>query len=227
MITKIITIEGIDGSGKTVQFELLAKRLEKMGYTVARRAYPVYESFFGSNVGRYLTGKEGVSATVVDQKSMALWFAMDRFADFQGYTDGGSDFLLINRYVLSNAVYQSIRDCDIGKPDIVDWVFDLEYNRLGLPRPALNLFFDVETDCAERNVEKKGFRDYVGSGKDAYEADTSIQTRARRKYAEIASKYDDTAMIICSRNGEMLPPESICDIVISELKNRGLLPCEQ
>lgn len=32
--TKIITIEGIDGSGKTVQFELLTKGLQDRGFTV-------------------------------------------------------------------------------------------------------------------------------------------------------------------------------------------------
>ena len=41
--TKIITIEGIDGSGKTVQFELLTKGLQDMGFTVQKRAYPVYD----------------------------------------------------------------------------------------------------------------------------------------------------------------------------------------
>ena len=40
--TKIITIEGIDGSGKTVQFELLTKGLQDRGFTVQKRAYPVF-----------------------------------------------------------------------------------------------------------------------------------------------------------------------------------------
>ena len=95
--TKIITIEGIDGSGKTVQFELLTKGLQDRGFTVQKRAYPVYDAFFGEQVGRFLSCSEGVSASTVDQKSMALWFAMDRFMDFRNYRDGEADFLLINR----------------------------------------------------------------------------------------------------------------------------------
>ncbi|MDD7687731.1 MAG: thymidylate kinase, partial [Clostridiales bacterium] len=83
MKTKIITIEGIDGSGKTVQFDLLSSKLESMGYSVAKRAFPVYESFFGSQVGRLLSGADGIKATDVDQKSMALWFALDRFDSFR------------------------------------------------------------------------------------------------------------------------------------------------
>ncbi|MDY5001684.1 MAG: hypothetical protein SO122_04365 [Eubacteriales bacterium] len=223
MKTKIITIEGIDGSGKTVQFDLLSSKLESMGYSVAKRAFPVYESFFGSQVGRLLSGADGIKATDVDQKSMALWFALDRFDSFRDFSDGEADFLLINRYVLSNAVYQSIRDCDMGKPDIVDWVFELEYEKLGLPRPTLNLFFDVDTDCAGRNVDKKGFREYVGSGRDAYESSISIQQRARNKYIGIAERYDDVEIIHCTENNAMRPPESISENVMSILRSRGLI----
>ncbi len=221
--TKIITIEGIDGSGKTVQFDLLAAELEKRGFTVSKRSYPVYDSYFGGQVGRFLSAADGVRATDVDQKSMALWFAMDRFDDLHGYRDGETDFMLINRYVLSNAVYQSIRDCDIGKPDIVDWVFDLEYNKLGLPRPDLNLFFDVETERAGKNVDSKGFRSYIGGGRDVYEASKSIQQRAREKYAEVAERYDDVEIITCTDNGVMLPPEVIAEKVLAVLKERGLI----
>ena len=223
MKTKIIAIEGIDGSGKTVQFNMLARRLRSLGFTVAAREYPVYSSFFGGQVGKYLSAAEGVKATDVDQKSMALWFAMDRFADFKDYKDGAADFLIINRYVLSNAVYQSIRDCDIGKPDIIDWVFELEYEKLGLPRPDLNLFFDVEPQRAGINVEKKGFRDYVGKSKDVYEKDTSIQHRAREKYAKIASEHDDTVIIPCMENGRMRSPEAISELVMKTLAERKLI----
>ena len=223
MKTKIITIEGIDGSGKTVQFELNAKRLVELGFSVNKKSYPIYDSYFGARVGKYLTAADGINATDVDQRSMALWFAMDRYMDLKDFHDGEYDFLLINRYVLSNAIYQSIREKDIGKPDIVDWVFELEYDILGLPRPSLNLFFDVDTDNASHNVEKKGYRDYVGSGKDVYEASTSIQQRARSKYREVAAKYSDTAIICCTDENGMLPPDEICDAVFSEFKIRNLL----
>lgn len=219
--TKLITIEGIDGSGKTVQFALLEEALIGRGYTVAKRSYPVYGSYFGSQIGRFLSGADGTFATDIDQRSMALWFAMDRFMDLKDFKDGETDFLLINRYVLSNAVYQSIRERD--KEDIADWVFDLEYNTLSLPRPALNLFFDVEPETAGRNVDKKGFRDYIGSGRDVYEANRSIQSRAREKYIEASKRYDDTVIIRCGKDGNMLPPELINKKVMKTLIERGLI----
>ena len=226
MRTKIITIEGIDGSGKTVQFDLLCSNLAKLGFSVGTLSFPAYDSFFGSQVGRYLTGEEGVFATDVDQKSMALWFALDRFEAFKGFTDGEYDFLVINRYVLSNAVYQSIRDRDLSRPDIIDWVFELEYGHLALPRPALNLFFDVNTERAGQNVCKKGFRDYVGEGRDVYESSLGIQERARNMYLAAARRYDDVAIIDCMEDGAMRAPEAIAQSVIDELDARGLLKTE-
>ena len=68
--TKVIAIEGIDGSGKSVQYNKLAEALTDMGYSVEKREYPKYESYFGSHVGSYLSGAEGVKADTVDGKSM-------------------------------------------------------------------------------------------------------------------------------------------------------------
>lgn len=223
MKTKVIAIEGIDGSGKTVQFDLLERKLLASGYSVTKRSYPAYGSFFGSRIGELLSGEAGLKATDIDQKSMALWFALDRFDDLKKFTDGEYDFMIINRYVLSNAVYQSIRDVDIDKPDIVDWVFELEYERLELPKPDLTLIFDLELNCANSNVDKKGFRDYVGMGKDVYESSTSIQRRSKEKYIEIASKHDNIVLVSCTNDGVMLTPEEISSQVFEIMRSHGLI----
>ncbi|MBO6060739.1 MAG: hypothetical protein J6P98_01300 [Clostridia bacterium] len=224
MKTKIITIEGIDGSGKTVQFNKLCANLEALGYTVGTKSFPVYDSFFGKQVGRFLSAEEGVAATDVDQKSMALWFALDRFEDFRGWEDGEYDFLIINRYVLSNAVYQSIRDRDLDKPDMIDWVYELEYGVFGLPKPTLDLFFDVSTASAGRNVDRKGFRDYVGGEKrDVYEKSLGIQERARNMYIRAAERFEDVCIIDCMDGERLRTPEEISRDVMELLGSRGLI----
>ena len=221
--TKVIAIEGIDGSGKSVQFARLKDSLEAMGHSVEAREYPVYTSYFGSHVGEYLSGDAGVKADTVDGKSMALWFALDRMESFRDYRDGAADILILNRYVLSNAVYQSIRDIDLGKPDIADWVFDLEYNHLGLPRPDVNLVFSVAPAAAEANVGKKGYRDYVGTGRDVYESSHDIQSRAMAQYLAYAARYDDIAVIPCMAEDGLLPVETIGAAVLRALRERGII----
>lgn len=221
--TRIIAIEGIDGSGKGVQYRLLSDELRKLGYTVATRDFPAYDSFFGREIGKLLSGAEGTRADEVDGKSMALWFALDRFESFRDYVDGAADILILNRYVLSNAVYQSIRDIDLGKPDIADWVFDLEYNHLGLPRPDVNLVFSIAPAEAEANVCKKGFRDYVGMGRDVYESSHNIQARAMAQYLAYAARYDDIAVIPCMAEGRLLPIEAISTAVLAALRARRII----
>ena len=216
--TKIIAFEGIDGTGKSVQMEELKKRLEQRGLNVGVLSFPDYGSFFGGCVGRYLTRKDGVSASDVDQRSMALWFAMDRWAAFQGFDYGAFDVLLINRYVLSNAVYQSIRDRDRDQPDILDFVLTLEHEQLSLPWPDLYLILDVDLSAAQNNVSKKGFRDYVGDEKDEYEKQDSIQIRARAKYLSFGERLDNVRVIPCMADGALLPIETIAQRVYAAVE---------
>ena len=222
--TKVIAIEGIDGSGKSVQFARLKEAIEAMGHTVEAREYPVYSSYFGSLVGEYLSGSGGVKADTVDGKSMALWFALDRWEDMKNHRDGEYDYMLINRYVLSNGVYQSIRDIDLGREDLVDWVFDLEYNHFGLPKADLFLFYDVATAQAGENVMKKGFRDYVGGEKkDVYESSGGIQQRAREMYLATAERRDDIAVIQCMGPKGFRTIDDIAAETLEVLKQRNFI----
>lgn len=217
-MTKIIAFEGIDGTGKTVQMQRLSGTLRAKGKTVLELSFPMYDSFFGGLVGRYLTGKDGVAADTVDGKSMALWFALDRFEAFKNLDYAGCDFLLINRYVLSNAVYQSIRDCDRDKPDLLDFCLTLEHEHFGIPRPDLNLVLDMDIEQAADNVDKKGFRDYVGNARDVYESIDSIQMRARQKYRAYAERLDSIVFIPCMKDGRLESIDTIAARVWSVIE---------
>ena len=210
---KIIVFEGIDGTGKSVQLEILAQRLEGMGLRVSQMSFPMYDTFFGARVGHYLTGKDELRADAVDGKSMGLWFALDRWSAFQHFDRASCDVLLINRYVLSNAVYQSIRDCDAGKPEILDFILELEYEQFGIPRPDMQLVLDMDTQDAASNVGKKGFRDYVGNEKDVYELGGSIQQRARKKYRALAEKLPNMKLIPCMADGKLKSIEDISVLI--------------
>ncbi len=221
--TKIIAVEGIDGSGKTVQIKMLKSYISGMGRSVAVRAYPAYDSHFGTHIGRLLSGADNIRATDIDGKSMALWFALDRWEDMKTYMDGESDYLLINRYALSNAVYQSIRECRLGRPDIFEWVLDLEFNHFCIPRPDVSIVLDVGTARASSNVDSKGFRGYVGKSKDVYEESSVLQELARQKYLECALKCGGVYSVCCMNGGKMLNPNEISRKITGILGVAGLL----
>lgn len=217
-MTKIIAFEGIDGTGKTVQLNRLYQRLTADGRCrVETISFPMYGTFFGSEVGRLLSGSGGVSANDVDQKSMALWYALDRFEAFQTFDYSGADILLINRYILSNAVYQSVRERDLGKPDLLDFVLELEYEHFRIPRADAHIVLDMNPETAFENVGKKGFRDYVGEQPDIYEALPDIQKRARDKYIEYAGRMPGIHIIPCMEQNRLKSIESIGALVDAEL----------
>ncbi|MEG1524241.1 MAG: hypothetical protein RRZ24_02440 [Clostridia bacterium] len=218
-MTKIIAFEGIDGTGKSVQMNGLHDRLTAAGLQVATISFPVYSSFFGSEVGKLLTGKDGIRADAVDGKSMALWFALDRFEAFKSFSYADADILLINRYVLSNAVYQSIRDCDLGRADLLDFVLALEHEHLGIPRADIHIVLDMSIDDAADNIDKKGYRDYVGSARDVYESVPSLQQRAREKYRQYAQRFDNVFIIPCMEQNQLKSIEAIGSMVDEVLKD--------
>lgn len=209
-MTKIIAFEGIDGTGKTVQLKRLADRLAAIGtLRVQTLSFPMYDTFFGAECGRLLSGSGGVRANDVDGKSMALWYALDRFEALRNRDLSETDVLLINRYVLSNAVYQSVRDRDLGKPDLLDFILELEYEHFQIPRADAHIVLDMNPETASENVGKKGFREYVGDQPDIYEALPDIQKRARQKYIEYASRMPNIHIIPCMEQSRL---KSIADI---------------
>lgn len=217
-MTKIIAFEGIDGTGKTVQLQQLYERLTARGLVVRTLSFPMYETFFGAECGRLLSGSGGVRANEVDQRSMALWYALDRFEAFRDFHYSDADVLLINRYILSNAVYQSVRDRDLGNPDLLDFVVELEYEHFRIPKADIHIVLDMNPENALENVGKKGFRDYVGDQPDIYEALPDIQKRARQKYMEYAERMPGIRIIPCMEQNHLKSIEDIGALIDEQLK---------
>lgn len=218
----ILAIEGLDGSGKTVQCQKLCERLEADGKKVFCIDFPQYESTIGKQIGSFLSGDEqGANAETIDPKSMCLWYAVDRWQALKAVKWSEYDYVVFNRYTLSNAVYQTAR-C-FGEPNaaFMDWVFELEHITFGLPSPNYYLFLDTEIDGCAQNLTQKGERTYV-EGLDLYERSDSLLANCRRLYHYCAEKYESVQIIGCNRGGVLLSIDEIHGLIVEKLTALGL-----
>lgn len=212
-----LAIEGIDSSGKTVQSTLLQQALRNRGLRTLMISFPNYQSYYGKKLGAMLTGKQAVRADALDAYSTALWFAMDRHTTLRGLKFDDIDVILFNRYVLSNAAYQSSRVPKSAWQDFFEFVLRTEYVELGLPVCDLTLVLDLPSDIAQKNMELKGAREYTDQKRDIYEDNKSLLNRVSQAYASLSRKLPAIEMIPCVKSGRQLPVEdvhqNICSVI--------------
>jgi len=178
----LIAVEGLDGAGKTTQVAMLASALS----TVDVVSFPRYDTFFGRRIRDLLDGADGVSAQTVDPRSMALWYALDRAQWARDRKPRDDEVVVLNRYTLSNAVYQSARSAD---PGLFEWVLHLEFEELGLPRPDLTVVLDVPPDVSRDRVAGRD-----GEG-DVYERSRDLLSRVRDGYLAAAARFPDVVVV--------------------------------
>lgn len=218
---RVIAFEGIDGSGKGVQIREIAGRLEALGRKVLVQDFPVYSGFFGKEIGRMLSGEKSVRADEVDARSMSLWYALDRYEALKGIDREEYDDILFNRSTLSNAVYQSIRTKEEDREDFLKWLFELEFERLGIWRPDLYFIFDVSEEQSKKNVEKKEKRTYLTETFDVYEKSQTIMNQARGVYLRLAGEHDNMFVISCmDENGTLKGVHEIASLVMDRLMEK-------
>ena len=162
---KLFVIEGVDGSGKATQTDLLYQALQNEGKTVRKISFPNYDSPSSSLIKMYLNGEFGTDPQAVNAYATSVFFAVDRFASFRTdwhsfYEDGG--IIIADRYVTSNLVHQAGKIEDVAEKErYIQWLSHLEYDIFGLPRPDCVIFLDMPPAYSlrlrqQRNTVKQG-----------------------------------------------------------------------
>lgn len=175
----IVAVEGIDGAGKHT---LVAAVKERFGAETL--AFPRYdESVHAQLASDALHGRMG---DLVDSAfGMATLFALDRHGAKQlldGFAGATDKIIVLDRYVASNAAYTRART---GDPAAVRWVHDLEFDKLQLPQPDLQVLVDTPPDVARGRAAAREERD-ASRTRDRYERDEALQVATFEAYAELA-----------------------------------------
>jgi dTMP kinase len=198
---KLIAIEGIDGSGKRTQVEMLGAALTADGFRPFVTGFPVYESWFGKMIGQFLNGDLGPLETV-DPHFTAMLYAGDRFEAKERLTQTLEEgrVLLADRYIASNLAHQTARVTADHRTEFIAWIEHLEYEIYGLPHPDLTIYLRVPASEAQKLVELKSSRSYTNAKKDLQESNLRHLEQAAAIYDSL-SRREGWATVECFDNG--------------------------
>lgn len=214
---KLIVIEGLDGSGKSTQLELLYKSLMDKGIDCRMVSFPDYEHPSSTLVKMYLGGEFGQKPEDVNAYAASTFYAVDRYASFKKYwgeyyNNGGT--IIAGRYVTSNAVHQNSKLSEDKWEAFLDWLYDFEYNKMGIPKPDKVIFLDMPIEVSQKLMSGR----YKGdeNKKDIHERDTDYLEHCR-KSALFTADYSGWSRISCAKNGEARAIEDIAEQVLNEV----------
>ena len=206
---KLIVIEGTDGSGKSTQFRLLTQRLEQKGQAFQQLEFPQYKEPSSALIKMYLGGEFGTNPSDVNAYAASAFYAVDRYASYKKvwgkwYEDGG--LVLSARYTTSNAVHQASKEPEEAQGAFLSWLYDFEYEKLGLPCPDLVIYLDVPTDFTEKMMRFREAATHTSA--DIHEQDLSYLATCRRT-GKAAAKFYGWTVVDCVREGAMRSIEDI------------------
>lgn len=219
MTGKLIIIEAGDGCGKATQTAALYQRLQKEGFRVHQVEFPDYASDSSALVRLYLQGAFGMHAEDVNAYAASTFFAADRYASFrmkwkEWYEQG--DIILADRYTTSNMVHQAVKIEDAAERDTyLDWLWDFEFVKLGLPVPDAVVFLDVPPAISTQLLRQRAAEG--GSVPDIHEKDSQYLEKCYAAYGLLAERYG-WKKIPCTQDQQLCSVEEIHERIYQSLQ---------
>jgi len=227
---KFVVIEGLDGSGKTTQVNLLKDYLYHAGIKYQYMHFPRTDTpVYGDMIARFLRGEFG-PIDAVNPYLVALIYAGDR-DEAKNIISGWlaeENLVLVDRYVYSNIAFQCAKLTGIqSREQLKDWILHLEFSYNKIPKPDLVLYLDVPFEFTKQNLSnhRQGSdRDYLKGNLDINENDFSFQEKVRQMYLWQSKMEPVFRVIDCaSDKGNILPPGEIFHKIILALTAKNIL----
>jgi arginine/lysine/ornithine decarboxylase len=220
---QLIVIEGVDGSGKQTQTQLLYDRLVKAGEKVMKISYPRYDKKSSAMVKLYLEGAFGKDPGTISPYIASTFYAADRYAsykeDYEDFlTQGG--LVLVDRYTTSNMVHQAgkIKDSEERKR-FLDWLWDFEFNLYGLPIPDRVFFLNIPPEINQQLIKNRNNKITGKQQKDIHENSPEHLRDSYHSALALVAEYGWTE-INCVQNNQLRSIESIHEEIWECIKER-------
>lgn len=228
---ELIVIEGTDGSGKETQSELLKNNLSNNFEGVHSVSFPNYNNVCCEPVKKYLNGDFG-DLSEITPYAASTFFAVDRLATWKmslkELKNKDNYILISDRYTTSNMLYQASKiENKIEAMKMVDWISDLEYNKMDIPKPTLVLFLDMPPWASKKLREGRANKITGESKQDIHESNEQYLEKVYAISKDIAYRAGWNIINCISEDGEIKSiskiQEDIYNLVRKTIEtNRGI-----
>lgn len=202
----IISIEGTDGSGKHTQQQLLIEELKKQNRQVFSLSFPNYDSPSAAAVKMYLNGEFGSDPNCLDAYEASVLYAVDRMCTYKKtiakHYDSG-ELIVFDRYVQSNFIHQCNKlQTQAERNEYLDWIQDLEYNKMHLPKPDLIFFIEMPVEKSLELARERGELKNGGQ-KDILEQDKAYMLSAYNNGLALAKRFGWNIVHCVDEHGDL------------------------
>lgn len=226
---KFVVIEGLDGSGKKTQLDLLVEYCRQKKIKAAVVDFPqYYKTFFGKLAGRYLRGEFGETEAVSPYLA-SLLYAGDRWqakAEMNQVLEEGK-LLLANRYTSSSMAFMGGKiKTKKARDKFFNWLKKLEWKVYGCPKPDLVIYLSVSPVIGQKLVDKKDKRKYLGNkeNRDIHEKNLAYLGKVAAVYLDLYQRLGYWEAINCvDKGGKIKSRRAIQEMVIEVLKRRKII----
>jgi len=220
---KIIAIEGIDSVGKSTQIRLLKKALLENGIRTIDQHFPNYEDFSSTFANAYLENKYAIGKFNEKNRQNPYFVHMQFATDFKEtwenhlkaeYENG--TVILLDRYVLSAFIYQgALLKTLEEKKAFIKYLEDLDFNKLELMRPDLNLFLTAPYDVITSVRVERNNND--STKLDRHEESEEYMRQVYDNANTIAS-ITECEIVNCSQDGKLKDEQSIHQDILTRVR---------
>ena len=212
----LVVIDGVDGSGKTTQVNLLSKYLAEKNIPYEVISFPQYgKNEYSKKIKDYLEGHLGKLAEV-DPYFIAKEYASDRLTAkdlIKSWLMMGK-LVIANRYVSASKAHLGANLPDEKKEEFMEWIDRLEYQTNGMPKPDLTILLKVDPKIGQENALKDHLTDI-------HEKSLEHEEKAAKIYFKLSQAEENWFVVDCMKDGGMKSPEDIQNEIL-RIVNKNL-----
>lgn len=176
----------------------------------------------------YLGGAFGKDAAAINPYIASSFYAVDRFASFlqdwkDFYEESENNIVICDRYVTSNMLHQAAKINSIEeKEKFLDWEYDFEFVKGGLPVPDMVVFLNVKPETSLKLMELRANKITKEQKKDIHESNADFMRKSYENSVFLCDKFG-WEKIDCCEGENIKSMKRIHDLIVNAIMRKRII----